>query len=32
MNNVQSRSIENSTKCAILKQNYSDNKVKLLGV
>ena len=32
MNNEQTRSIENSIKLLILKQNYSDNIVKMLGV
>ena len=32
VNNEQTRSIENSIKLLILKQNYSDNIVKVLGV
>ena len=32
VNNEQTSSIENSIKLLILKQNYSDNIVKVLGV
>ena len=32
LNNEQTRSIENSIKLLILKQNYWDNTVKVLGV